>query len=409
MKPSQPIWKPILSLALWACLAGTALAAQPFDLDPVAPYTSNPAVATLPDGGFLAVWTRDRRVPLSFGPDAFVPEAVVWQRRRSTGEPVGPVGVALPESVEGSVQSPRVAAGPDNAQLVWSRGGGEAFLLEGRSWKRDRLAARRPLAGCPDGRVRGLRVLAVTSGSWMVWNELCDGLRILARRLAAGGRPTRDARVLVGASALPGAGFDVASTADGGFVGAWVQRVVGDYGDERVLMARAFRPDGRARRAAFRVSTETIQNPPSRPAFEPAILATPAGRIHIAWPRASDGRLVLRSFRSDGTPFGPAQPVGEAADAIEGSPRFSGVSNGLALLVWQRANAEPDAGCLARLVGERGLLGGETIIAERCPGASVALSNQRLLVAWQEAIPESGDAGIPFRARALSLALADLR
>lgn len=403
--------RPAARFLCLAALAASPAVCQTVDLDPATPYTSNPAVAPLAAGRFLAVWTRDRRVPLSFGPDAFVPEAVAWQRRRSDGQPSGPLGIALPATASGAVRSPQVAATATGAQLVWARILGAAFVIEGRAMTNgNRLQAVRTLGGCPGGTLRGLKLVAAGQGSWLVWNELCDGLRIVALRLDGSGRPSGEERVLVPPSALPAAEFDAAPLGAGGFVATWVQSVVGDYGVDRILMARAHRGNGKPRGRAFRVTAEPISNTPGQPNFQPAVVATPAGAIRVAWPRPSDSRLVSRDFRIEGTPLGAEQLVGDPADAIEDSPRWAaGSAGGPTILLWQRDRSELESGCLARRIGSEGPQGHEVLVAARCPNVSAAISSSRLLVTWQEPQPEPADNGTPYRAVARSIALAELR
>ena len=354
---------------LAAALAAAA-GAQEIDLDPGVASTSNPAVSARPGGGFAATWARDRHIPLSFGPDAFVPQSVIWQRLRVNGTAASSRRLAGDAGPTGSVMLPQVATDERGIEVVWGRPAGLGFLLAGRRVLPEQAAV--TLAACDSGKLRGLRLLPAANGSWLIWSESCDGLRVVALRLDARGRPTSTARVLVGAHALVGKGLDFAVGPDGGLVGAWTQRVVDGQDDHRVLVAGAFRPDGRPRGALIRVGV---------PSDEIAVVADARGRIWVAW--RDNRRLVAGAFRPDGTAFAPARPLGTFEGASERSPRWSNVEDGSFILVWERLREDGSQSCLARRFDGSGPRGGERVVAERCLSPSVALSGGRTLVAWQ--------------------------
>jgi hypothetical protein len=185
-----------------------------------------------------------------------------------------------------------------------------------------------------------------------------------------------------------------------------VRRLATDYGDERALVVRVFRPDGRPLGAPFRVSADPVEG--SGPPLEPAVLAAD-NRILVAWPRAADGRLVVRSFRLDGTPLGPERLAGGDPDGVESAPAFSNFGHGDAVLVWQRLVSGDDPECLARRLDARSFVGPETTVATDCYAPSAALSNGRVMITWQEPQASLGDGSRPFRAIGTTLGLPDLR
>jgi len=401
---------PMGLLAALCLLSAVSSAAQGVDLDPGAPYTSNPDVAPAAGGQFVVTWARDRRIPLSFGPDVFVPNGVVGQRRNDDAQPAGSRFIVLTAGTGGTVGAPQIATTPAGAQFVWTRSLDDVFVIEGRALKNGRWRSRETLAGCADGRLRSLRLIPSPPGALVLWNEICGGSRILVLRLDAVGRPVGDARVLIPASASPGAQLDAAPFGADGFVLSWVQKVDDGYGGVKRLVARVFRGDGKPKSSLFPVSPETVEPNPSRPVVRPAVTATLAGSLLIAWPRPSDGRLVVRQFRADGTPQGPEREVGDEPAAIEGGPTWAvGDPAARGILVWQRFDVPPQADCLARAVGAQGPQGSEFVVAPHCVNAAAAISGDRLLVAWQEPRPEPADNGTPYRAMARSLRLVELR
>src|SRR5687767_15760757 len=112
-------------------VAAPVAAREPFELDPSWPYTSNPAVTVLANGGYLAVWTREVQVPLPFGPDAFVPESVAMQRLNRFGRTFGEPRVVLGPSIAGRPSLPQVAFFElGRALMIWQRRLDGAFLIE---------------------------------------------------------------------------------------------------------------------------------------------------------------------------------------------------------------------------------------------------------------------------------------
>jgi hypothetical protein len=273
-----------LLAALCLVFAGPS-SAQGIDLDSGAPYTSNPDVAPAGGGEFLVTWARDRRIPLSFGPDVFVPDAVVGQRRSDDAQPAGSRFSVLTAATGGAVGAPQLTATQAGAQFVWARSIDDVFVIEGRALKNGRWRSRETLAGCADGRIRAMRLIPSPPGALLLWNEICGGSRILVLRLDAVGRAIGDARVLVPASASPGAQFDAAPFGTDGFVLSWIQRVDDGYGGVKRLVGRVFRTDGKPKNRLFAVSTETVEPNPSRPVMRPAVTTNLAGSLLIAWPR----------------------------------------------------------------------------------------------------------------------------
>ncbi len=372
-----PLGRKVAIVLILAGLAAPAAAGEPFHLDPATSYTSNPAVTALPEGGFLVAWNRNRRIPLSFGPDAFVAEQVAWRRLSPSGAFRGPAFVGANDAT-GSPWSPQIAADGSGGEVVWHRQNDFSFLIEGRGV--DPSTRTTTLAACA-GSLRGSRLLPASPGAWLIWSESCRGLRILGQRLDPDGRPTATARVLLGAKALPGSAFDFTSVPGRGLVGAWVQRLPASAAGDRTLVVRAFRPDGRPRGATIAVGD---------PSSEIAVLGLPNGDIWLAW--RANGPLVVQGFRASGEPLGPAEPAGTSDDVSERAPRWSNLENGRAVLVWQRFRDVFGDGCMARTWGPKGFKGAEVEIAERCSNPSVALLNGRALVVFQErgTNPEDG-------------------
>jgi hypothetical protein len=393
----------LAGIAALLIVAAPVAASEPFNLDPSWPFTSNPAVTVLADGGFLAVWTREVQVPLPFGPDAFVPESVAMLRLNRSGKTFGEPRVVLGQSIAGRPSLPQVAFFElGRALMIWQRVLDGAFLIEGRLLAGKALAPRAAISSCAEGDLSTLRLAPATgSGYWALWRERCGGRRILAERLSRNGLPIGPLVVVAGPARQPGFFADIASLWDGGFAAVWVEGA-------SVAMARVFRPNGRPATPAFQVGPEPVADPPG--SLPPATVAIAAAResILVAW-RNRDSNLLIRAFDLKGSPLGP--PIFPAPDSggSQEMPRLACSPVGEAVLSWRRvAGPLSDSSCWVRRIDLDGRpRGAETLLAEGCLEAPIAVSEGGSLLAVWSASFQQGDNHFR-RVQARQLDLSDL-
>jgi hypothetical protein len=382
----------MLGLVLYVgALSGAAMGGEPFFLDPEHQFTSNPAVAAAPGGGFAAVWTRDGHVPLPFGPDAFVPEAIAVRRLTGAGEPQGGPRVVLGRAAPGTPVIPQLGfSNAGRLGLLWARvlvtGEAPAFVIESRTAQGAGFGPRTTVGACEAGQLMSLRVAAAGEGFWAAWRERCEGTRILAQRLDRNGRPAGPV-VLVARG--PGLFFDLAAVPGGGFAAAWVERTTTA---PAVAVAQIIRASGRPRGPRFQLGPDPVE--PSVGALPPATLAIAATpeRILVAW-RNRDSNLLLRSFGLNGAPLGPPRSPAPDSGGSQEFPRLTCCAGDEAVLTWRRvAGPLSESTCWARRIDLDGRpLGAETLLAEGCLEAPVAVSEDGSLLAVWSATFQQGE------------------
>ncbi|HUP43842.1 MAG TPA: hypothetical protein VM599_11605, partial [Thermoanaerobaculia bacterium] len=276
-------------------------------LDPGHAFTSAPALAALPDGGFVAVWVRERQ-EISLGGSFCTPERLVGARLDDDGSPAAaPQAIELPEG--DLVGNPRMAATDGGATaLSWQGPGG---LRVGALRDDFAVASASLLTSCP---VRSHALVAAGDGFWAAWSESCAGLRVRAQRLDREARPVGPIVEVADPFGQPGASVALAGRPDGGFSAAWIESVAAI--GRRVLGGR-FRADGSLVGAVFPVSPGA-----SSAGLSLAAATLSDGRMAFAW-KDGDGRLLWRRFTPTPAPSGPIVQAAELAAPREEAPRFA--------------------------------------------------------------------------------------
>lgn len=345
-------------------------------LDPATDFTSSPRLAPLPDGGFVAIWHRDRSEYLGFGPDPCVTTALVGGVLDDAGRLIAPPReITLPEGGAGGLL--RVAT-TDEGNLALARSG-PAGLHVGPLTDELIAPSASLLSACTP---RGLELVSAGRGFWVVWSELCGAARIRAQRLGAGGRPVDRVVEVAGPSGDPGVGLGVAGHADGGLSVAWVE-TVSEVG-RRVLWSR-FREDGSRASAPFPVSPGA-----DAPAEHLAAAPLPDGGVVFAW-RSEDGRLLLRTFAGEAEAPGTIVQAATEAGGREGNPRLAVTRGGLVVAAWNRFLLDPLLVCPVRVFDlDLQPVTDEVSLGERCwEPVSLAISGTGALLATWTFFPDA--------------------
>lgn len=353
-----------------ALLPGSPVLGQASSLDPDAIYTSSPELAPLPEGGFVAIWHRDRSEFLGFGPDDCITTSLVGGFLDDAGELVAPPReILLPGG--GFGRSPRLAATlAGDLALAWV---GPSGLQVGRLTRDLAVPSSTPLSHCE---LRSLELVAAGDSFWAVWSEACDTFRVRARRLDRRARPVGAAIEVADPTRQPGAGIAAAGGEDGGVSVAWVESV-SEIG-RRVLWSR-YREDGRQVATPYPVSPGA-----DSPGRELAAAALPDGGVAFAW-REESGRILVRRFDPDGAPAGAIRQAGVQAGERERAPRLAVTPAGLLVVAWARSLVDPPPGCPVRVFDlDLEPLTGEIALAEPCdhPVSLAVSATGALLASW---------------------------
>lgn len=298
-----------------------------------------PRVGMRPDGSFILVWCEN------------VPDhlRVLGRRFNADGTPAG-APFRLTRTLTGNQCDPDIALAPDGSFVV--------------AWESDHLATlprdtpdifvRRFTA---DARPRGPEVLAnnlteeeqigpqvavAADGSfvvgWVTWNGEGPFYDVAGRRFAADGTPRGEERLLVEDPEGGQAGFDLATTADGGFIVVW-EDPKADFGRDTTpassrtgILGWRYGADGEPAGPVFHVNAT-----PEDDQVSPSITPSPTGYF-VVWQTRdtqviSDFTLHGRRLAPDGTPIGPDIRISSPEDD-GGGPIVALNANGRGVVAW---------------------------------------------------------------------------
>ncbi len=346
-------------------------------------FQGDAAVAAMPAGGWLAVWS-------SYGQDGDG-MGIFGQRFGSDGLPAGAElrlnAVPTGEQRDASV----IALAGGGFVAVWSSGEpGVSLRLTGRRFADDGTALGGEFA--VDASFAGYQTVpAIAAGAGggftVVWQSTINGIaHITARRFGADGASLGDAFQVDASSPPPewgaapsiaatAAGFvvawqsdpldgqgdrtvvrrlsaeggtvgaeipvgtrdfgaqtspEVATLADGGFVVAW--HATGAQDAVGAIFAQRFDATGSARGAATRVS-----DPDEAPYGEPSIAGLSDGGFVVSWigPSSDAADVLARRYRADGTASGAPFLVDTVTDGQQWTPAVTGLADGGYVIAWR--------------------------------------------------------------------------
>ena len=366
-----------------------------------------PAVARLPDGGFVVVWQ-------SFDQLGGVDHDVFGRRFDAAGAPLGAVFQVNAYTSDDQI-APRVSAADDGTFLVvwqsFAQAGGLDYDVYARLFNASGAAVG------ADVRVNNYTlddqsrpaVTTAPDGSFLVvWQSFDQAggfdLDVYGRRLSAAGATAGAEFRVNAATADDQQAPSVAAAPDGTFVVAW-QNFGAQTGDDEIF-SRVFTAAAAPVAAAKRVNAATDGDQTL-----PVAAAASDGTFVIAWQTydASGFDAGVSARRVDGTaqPLGGEIAVNATTDGDQIVPSIAMDDAGAGFVVaWaslgQDDTADPTSfGVIARAFDASGApLGGETIVNETTSDdqeqpAVAALGAGGFAVAWQSFGQEGAlDAGI---------------
>ncbi|MEO7794856.1 MAG: hypothetical protein ABIV06_08790 [Thermoanaerobaculia bacterium] len=373
----------VLLLAMWAGVSPAAEIqplGEPFRIsDPNAVHSSGPRLAVDREGGFTAIWTRQRPssgakvqvatydrdghvrmhrevegfTPRDFGSDGLGNLVVVGQSRDNDstrifalrlapdGEPIGGQ-VRVSEAQFAENQDPRVAVSSSgDFVVVWNDR--TSFHNEYGGDVRGRLFDRqaRPLG--PSFRLSDLEpgslnrpVVAWLSGGGFVaaWHSTPqDGVwQIFGRRFGTAGAPRGGAFPITISEAAPSTPR-VAAASDGGFLLAWTRER--ETPGVRAMVARGFREDGSPLSGEVEVSAGGNSNASD---YLVSVAALAEGRFVVGWldaPQLYTSKLVVRIVDRRAQPVSPITDTGAESPWGTTSSFISRLAGSEFLVVWE--------------------------------------------------------------------------
>jgi len=337
-RPVDPLRRPalrrtapaLLSLALLT-LPVLSASAQPIEtrpLDPDFELAFDGVAGTAPGHGFVAAWGRGAIESVAGGTLIVGADRVMAVWLGPDGQPLTPI---------------RALDQPDDeidlALAVASATAGEAVVALGTTagieTRRFRFDGSPPealhvVSPCPT-RADTTELVAAGDGYWIVWYELCDGLRIFARRLDRAGAPQGPAIEIAGPAERPRRRFGAAATPGGGFWVAWNQLAPGSETAGRAVMARRFGPDGTPATGAVLLRSAI----PKRIEDGADLATLPDGGALVSWEDRTD-RIFLRAIGANGVPAGPATPASGEPAFREFWPQVATSALGISAATWLR-------------------------------------------------------------------------
>jgi hypothetical protein len=358
--------------------------------------TGGRAVAMLPGGGAVVVWT-----------DTAQGSAQVWARRLDRfGDPIGTAWRVDPNT--GSASQAAVAADASGRiAIVWAENEAGAGDVRLQVWQPD-LATADPTDLVPAtavvtvntdtaGRQAEPAIAADPRGGWVVsWTQgdATDSQRpIFMRRFDASGAPaTAPALVSNPANIAPRAHSAVGVAADGTVVVAYAFDSAGD--NTWGVFVRVFEADGTARTGWIEVDTQ-----PAGPQTQPELSVAPDGRFVVVWtdlpaeatPENGEGARA-RIYGSNGNPLTGEIALDSFAVGAQHAPTVAMLADGGFVAAWQSSgqDAAGTEGIVIRRFGATGAkLTAERIATPHVAGdqirPSLAVQGNRIVLVWSGA------------------------
>ncbi len=341
--------------ALAAALGAWPLAAQPVWLGSEIPVNGTtagaqtaPAIAPLPDGGFVAVWQSADQDGSGFG---------VYGRLFGSGGAALGGEFRLSQTTAGDQVAPSIAAAPDGTLFAaWASAGqdGDGFAIIARRFDSSGAALGDEFVvnNTTSGAQTSPRVAASGASFVVVWTGPggAEGNEIFARRFSLAGASlaseTRLNTTVSGQQLQPA----VAATLDGSFVAVWASE--GQDGSGYAVIARRFAASGAALSGEINVPSIGVYDQSA-----PAVAILPGGFV-VAWQRALQANasplgpqpaIALRLFDANGAPLGAEQPVTLDTSLRHEAPELATDPDSGFTLAWQEGNLDTgDEQTLAR-------------------------------------------------------------
>ncbi len=292
---------------------------------------TDPAVAALRRGAFVAVWAAKDVDGSGSG--------IVAQVFRRNGRPAGRL-VQVNTHAGGNQTGPAVASLPDGSfVVVWESarqdGSGkgiyaQAFAASGRKRGREVLVNRTTARSQASPAVAALGRKGFVV-AWESQKQDGSGYGVFARRLDKRGRPKGAEIALNVTTAGHQRAPSLAALADGGFLASWasLQQDGSGYG----IFARRFDGRGEAADAEFQVNT-TVANHQA----EPSAAGFSGGGFAVVWTSTGQddpGRRVYgQVFDAAGDPHGTEYRVDDATAGDQWQPATAALATGDLAIAW---------------------------------------------------------------------------
>jgi hypothetical protein len=341
------------SLILWLALAGgigLAAGAQPppegeqFQINSHTPDDQSlPAIASWPDGSFVAAWE-------SSGPFS----SIRARRFAADGAPILP-DFEVNTYTSGHQRAPAVATdGDGNFVVVWqgfdiTGGDGDGYSIRAQRFDSDGDPAGAPFLVNTHTFSQQVRPAVATDadGSFVVvWHSFFSesGYDVQGQRFAADGDPLGSEfkvnQHTTGVQAHP----DVAMAGDGSFVVVWQSSESPTDPADRSVQARRFDAAGAPLGAPFQVNGYTTGNQ-----HLPAVALADDGRFFVVWESAgSAGGDIFeqsvqgRRFAADGSPLGAEFQVNSYTTGDQAGADVAAVEGGGFVVTWHSTGSGGD-------------------------------------------------------------------
>lgn len=354
----------------------------------VSDRNADPAVAGLPDGGYLVAW--------SAGGDYTMRSDVYAQRYLANGSPLGTVTAVT--AAPGSQGGPQIAVLADGGYVIAFGG---ADTPRGGSVGLQRYAADGSPAPTMPPEVQGWQasgqtVLGLDDGSFVfAWSSAPVGrydFDVYAQRFAAdGSRLGGSSRV--NTSAEGGQGSPAMGRAGRGYVIVWNSQGQGDTGVD--VRAQWYRADGTASGGEVRVNTTAAGNQTA-----PAVATLANGDVLIIW--VSDGAngeqtvVASQRYTAAGAPVGSQQVLVDSPGTISWYRSVAGLNDGGSVLAWGSCRQYgDDCHVDAQRFDTRGAAVGARTTVDTAPNARTpavaALTDGGYVLVWS-----FGQPGLPY-------------
>ncbi|HEY9621167.1 MAG TPA: right-handed parallel beta-helix repeat-containing protein [Crinalium sp.] len=370
-------------------MADFAINTRPQDKQP------NPAVAALPDGGFIATWQSEYQDGMDWG--------IFAQRFNANGAAVGPE-FQINVTTKDTQDTPAIATAADGSFIVtWQSrdfGGTE----------NDVFARRYDAAGNPIGSEfkvntvvanwqQNSAIAILPNGNFVITWESAqqdvpsegDGYGVFARQFRADGTPIGSEfkvnTFTQGNQNKPA----ITTLKTGGFVITWQSEL--QDGSEYGIYGQTYNADGVPLGSEFRINTygTTSQN-------RPAVAPLNDGGFVATWTSyGQDGDnygIIAKRFSATGTPVGDEFVVNSQTAGEQITPQITELSNGGFVVTWRsQSTFGGDYGVFARQYGANGQpVGNEVQVntfatQDKGKAAITALNNGGYAVVWHSADP----------------------